>query len=56
LGVAEAKVKVNGELGLQLKAQVLHEMGRNYMLKSSVDNGQRGNLIEEAEKYVADAI
>ena len=35
LGISEQKIKFNSELGLKLKAQLLHELGRNTMMESS---------------------
>jgi hypothetical protein len=56
LAVAETKVKFNEEGGFKLKAQVLHELGRNSMLKSSLDPNTQQNLIAVAEKYIGDSI
>lgn len=37
LSIAENKAQINEELGLQLKAQILHEKGRNLMTQASFE-------------------
>jgi hypothetical protein len=41
---------------LKLKAQILHELGKNSMLQSSFDPNKHQNLIAVAEKYIEDSI
>ena len=53
--VAENKIKINEELGLKLKAQLLHELGRNTMMESSYSE-RKEETITRAEGLVKEAI
>ncbi len=55
--IAEGKSRINEELGLKLKAQVLHEIAKNSMKWSEHSTPEnKAALLTKAEKYLADSI
>lgn len=55
LNTSEQKIKFNQDLGLRLKAEILHKLGRNIMMASAYGGNQEEG-IRRAEAYINDSI